>query len=140
MGPGASGSPLIYPADTVLLETRMRYGEISYRREDVLKRGEERWKPPEELENYLRENHQSKPEVKVRFYTDKYGVVQSTVTERKLGGWTRLENPLCYCFVWLKNRLCPFPPRLQNCFIACFMGLAHCFGLLCWYIARLLRR
>ena len=138
MSPGACGPSLIYPADTVLLDTRMRYGEISYRREDVMKRWNDRWKPPEELENCLRENHQSKPEVKVCFYTDRYGVVQSTVTERKLGGWTRLKNHLCYCFVWLRNPLYPFRSRLQNIFMASFMGLS--FGLLCWYIARRSRR
>ena len=235
ISPGASGSSSICPADTVLLETRMRYGEISYHNEDVLK-WKERWQPSERLENDLRMDHQKKPEVKVRFYSDKYGRVQCTVIETTPGRSTRLKNYLCfclallwnplcfcfaclwnrlfpfrprlrgtvtgttpgcltrfkngvcYCFIWLKNRVCycftwlknrlfPFRPRLrgtvtgttpgcltrfkngvcycfiwlknrlgpfrrwlQNCFMACFMGLAHRFGLLCWYIAGLFRR
>jgi len=35
-----------YPAGTVLLETSMRYGEISYQAPDVVKRVDE-WQPPD---------------------------------------------------------------------------------------------
>ena len=88
---GASGSSPIYPADTVLLETRMRYGAISYHSEDVLK-WKERWQPSERLENDLRMHHQKKPEVKVRFHSDKYGRVQCTVIETTPSRSTRLKN------------------------------------------------
>ena len=124
ISPDASGSSPIYPADTVLLETRMRYGAISYHSEDVLK-WKERWQPSERLENVLRKHHLKKPEVKVRFHSDEYGRVQCTVIETTPGRSTRVENYLSSCFAWLWNSLCfcfaglrdrmfPFRPRLRG--------------------------
>ena len=104
ISPGASGSSPVYPVNAVLLETRIRYGEISYHNEDVLK-WKERWQPPERLENDLRKRHQKKPEVKVWFYLDEYGEAQCTVIETTLGCSTRLNNYLFFCFAWLWNRL-----------------------------------
>ncbi|KAL9963903.1 hypothetical protein ACROYT_G027458 [Oculina patagonica] len=57
IGPGEAERD--YPAGTVLLETRMRYGKISYQAKDIVKR-EDRWQPPDQVETELLERYMSR--------------------------------------------------------------------------------
>ena len=148
---GASGTSVDYPAGTVLLQTRMRYGEIFFQAEDVLTR-KDRWQPSERQETYLREDHRLTPEATVRFISTGYGGVSFEVTmvpkpdcgtrlkNCLFSCCTRLKNGLCYCCTCLRNGLCSSCTRLKDCFVACFLGLVHYFGLLWGWIVGLFRR
>lgn len=57
-------SHLSYPDGSVLLETRLRYGKLSYEIHDV-KKIENGWQPPEKLKKHLEKQYSSTPEAKV---------------------------------------------------------------------------
>ena len=65
-----------YPKGTVLLETRLRYGELSYKEADLVRR-ESGWSPPEEILQSLRQKHGSKPEAKVKLIVEGNGILES---------------------------------------------------------------
>ena len=111
---GASGSSR---ADTVLLDTRLRYGKISYKKGDVVD-WKERWQPSERHMSHLMEDYLSTPEARVLFIADGYGGVSYEVTTTA-ADWlnTTLKN------FWKK---CP-RLTLRNCgiifFLLCLMLL-----------------
>ena len=125
---GASGTSVDYPAGTVLLQTRLRYGEISYEAEDVLTR-KDRWQPSERPVTHLREDYRSTPNAQVRLTSTGYGGVSYDVMVLKADCRAPLKHCLCSCCI-----------RLKNYFAACFLGLLHCFGLLWGWIVSLFRR
>lgn len=67
-GEARYGTITDYPAGTVLLETRMHYGEISYQVPDVVKRVDE-WQPPDENKAHLKEKYGSTPTAKIERLT-----------------------------------------------------------------------
>ena len=66
--------PVDYPEGTVLLSTRMRYGEISYEGEDV-EDWDHRWQPSEKTVHDLRRDWKSVAVAKVMFITNASGGV-----------------------------------------------------------------
>ena len=78
-GSGARWTSAPFPADTVLLDTRLRYGKISYLKEDVVDR-KEGWQPSERHMSHLGVDYLSTPEARVRFISDGYGGVRYDVT------------------------------------------------------------
>jgi len=79
-----------YPAGTVLLETSMRYGEISYQAPDVVKRVDE-WQPPDNYKADLKEQHGLTPEAKVKFVSKGSGTISYScvITKEKPSRWRR---------------------------------------------------
>ena len=69
-----------YPANTMLLETRMRHGEISYDPKDVLRR-EDHWLPSEKYISDLRKSHRSTDDAKVQFVSQGNGDVTVHVVD-----------------------------------------------------------
>ena len=80
-GSGAIWTSVPFPADTVhvLLDTRLRYGKISYQKEDVVD-WKEGWQPSERLMSHLGKDYLSTPDARVRFISDGYGGVRDVVT------------------------------------------------------------
>ena len=94
-----------YPAGTVLLETRMHYGEISYQVPDVVKRVDE-WQPPDENKAHLKEKYGSTPTAKVTFVFKGIGEIECAVAELP---W------------WRKCVIC-----VVACAAACWARFTHC--------------
>ena len=67
-----------YPEGTVLLDTQMRYGEISYDDEDV-QSWDQRWHPSEKTVQDLVRDWRSIPVAKVLFITNGVGSVYCKV-------------------------------------------------------------
>lgn len=75
----------------MLLETRMRRGEISYQKKDVLRR-KDHWKPSEKDKSDLMKSHKSTYDAKVQFVSQGNGevtihVVDVTPCPRRCCGW-----------------------------------------------------
>ena len=64
----------------MLLETRMRYGEISYQDNDVLRR-EDSWLPSERNKSDLRRDHSLTYDAKVQFVSQGNGEVTIHVVD-----------------------------------------------------------
>ena len=99
-----------YPAGTVLLETLMRYGEISYQPTDIVQR-EGEWKPLGEYEADLMERYRSSPEATVKFLSEGNGAIRSVVTVKKTPWWRKFLN----CFL-----------GFLGCMRRCFMRIIRC--------------
>ena len=100
-----------YPAGTVLLETRMRYGEISYQETDVVKRVDG-WQPSDKNKADLKELHGLTPEAKVTFFSEGNGAISCNVDEKKVAE----EIPW-----WRKCMIC-----VAACAAACWAGFTRC--------------
>ena len=62
----SGGSPhLGYPEGTVLLETKLRYGKLSFKESDLVTRYNT-WDPPNEIVESLRQEHASVAEAQVK--------------------------------------------------------------------------
>jgi len=64
----------------MLLDTRMRYGEISYEPKDVLRR-EDHWQPSEKHKSDLRKRHGSTNDAKVQFVSQGNGEITMHVVD-----------------------------------------------------------
>ena len=71
----SEGSHLNYPEGTVLLDTRLRYGVLSYDVDDLQKM-EENWYPPHEILQSLQKQYKSTPEAQVQFVFRQNGLTQ----------------------------------------------------------------
>lgn len=80
----ASGASFDYPADTVLLDTRLQNGEISYQEEHIVK-WIDGWKPSDRHVALLKNQHASTPEAEVVFIAGGNGVVTYSVTPKNAG-------------------------------------------------------
>jgi len=67
---------LNFPEGTLLLDTRLRFGELSYADDDLVVR-ENTWYPPEEILQSLRRQFGSTPEVQVKLVVRQNTVVQN---------------------------------------------------------------
>lgn len=112
--PDAGSAPADYPEGTVLLDTHMRYGQISYDEEDVHS-WDQRWKPSEKTVRDLGRDWNSKPVAKVLFITNGVGGVYCKVVEVKplkegICAWLCALFILCiwWCF-----------DKIKACVIAC---------------------
>ena len=86
----------------MLLETRMRYGKISYQANDVVRRAD-KWKPPDEVEADLMERHKSTYMATVKFISGGNHAYRTVVID---------ETP-CW-------RMC------YMCLVICWQGFIHC--------------
>ena len=138
------GVPADYPEGMVLLDTLMRYGEISYDDEDV-QSWDQRWHPSEKTVQDLGRDWRSIPVAKVLFISNGVGGVYCKVFKvvkpregfwswlcdsrtdqcRKAVSWVH-DNPikaclLCFCMLLL-SVLCECFEKIKGCTIATF----HC--------------
>ena len=134
-----SGSSAGVETETVLLETKVRYGEISYNDEDVLKR-KDGWRPSERQASIVMEDlrpyavrtvkfFRTVGDPAVKFSYDKrtlqrpFSEARREGIRRGLGIWH-----CCLIFCW-----CMF----KECMIPCFLYLVRCLGFLWgWYSDR----
>ena len=72
----SEGSQLNYPEGTVLLDTRLRYGELSYDVDDLQKM-EENWYPPQEIRQSLQNQYKSTPEAQVKLVVRQNRLIQN---------------------------------------------------------------
>ena len=129
--------PADYPEGKVLLDTKMRYGEISYDDEDV-QSWDQRWRPSEKTVQHLARDWRSIPVAKVLFISNGVGDVYCNVVKPREGfrswlysladsyrSWAR-DNPIkaclfCCCGLLL-SLLCKCCEKIKGCTIATF----HC--------------
>ena len=67
-----------YPEGTVLLETKLRYGKLSYKKDDLVTRYKT-WNPRKEIVESLKQNHASIAEAQVKIEFRKNRIVQTVV-------------------------------------------------------------
>lgn len=67
-----------FPANTVLLDTRMRHGVISYKTKHILKR-EKNWQPSNKHVSDLLELHNETPDARVQFISKGNGGIHYKV-------------------------------------------------------------
>ena len=136
-----SGRSAGVETETVLLETKVRYGEISYNGEDVLQR-KDGWRPSERQASMVMEDLKLYAVRTVKFFrTGGDPAVKFSYDKRTLprpfweacrGGITRYNDmsrcrnclSMCHCcliFCW-----CMF----KECMITCFLYLVRCLGFL----------
>lgn len=123
-------APADYPEGTVLLSTHMRYGQISYDRQDV-ENWDQRWQPPERTVRDLERDWKSVAVAKVLFITNASGGVFCRVFEvkpRREGIIPWLIALLFLCMAWCFD-------KIKACVIAifyCIWGLLlMCYEWLC---------
>ena len=82
----------------MLLETSMRYGEISFQVADVVKRVEE-WQPPDKYKADLKEQHGLTPEAKVEFVSEGNGAISYScvIPAEKPSWWRRWLSSVVIC-------------------------------------------
>ena len=105
-----------YPDGTVLLDTLILYGKISYKEEDV-KIWERRWKPSERAVLDLQREWQSFPVANVQFIANADGGVNCIV--RKVHGEQSPNNGF---LSWLKSVIFNSKP-ITICTAACILGM-----------------
>ena len=91
-----------YPAGKVLLETYMRYGQISDQRLEVVQ-SEEGWRPSTQNESDFMERHKQTPQARVRFISDGNADVTCVVKD-VTPVWSRFWNylrPYLYCIFFI---------------------------------------
>lgn len=75
----SGGSPQIdYPEGTVLLKTKLRYGKLSYKKDDLVTRYKT-WNPSEGIVESLRREHASVAEAQVKIEFRNNAIVQTVV-------------------------------------------------------------
>ncbi|XP_020605391.1 uncharacterized protein LOC110044219 isoform X2 [Orbicella faveolata] len=102
-----------YPDGTVLLDTRVLYGKISYKVEDV-KIWERGWKPSERAVLDLERKWQSVPVANVQFMANAVGGVYCKVFE--------VQSPDTGIFSWVKSMIVNCK-RTTICTTACILGM-----------------
>ena len=136
-----SGRSAGVETETVLLETKVRYGEISYNDEDVLQR-KDGWRPSERQASFLMEDLKPYAVCTVKFFlTGGDPAVKFLYEERTLPrtfweacrGWITRYNEMSAC------RKCLFMCHcclifcccmFKECLITCFLYLVRCLGFL----------
>ena len=113
---GGSGAPPVYLAGTVLLETYVRHGSISYTDEDVFQR-EVGWRPTARLQSDLMSRFKSMPLAKVTFVSTGNGGLSYSVVKVTTDDWW--EPWLS----WLKR-------NYKVCTVACVLSLVVLLGYL----------
>lgn len=91
-----------YPAGTVLLETCMRYGKISYQPLDVVQ-WKKSWRPSTQHESDVMERHKQTPKATVRFISDGNAAVRCVVKD-VTPVWSRFWyslRPYLYCIFFI---------------------------------------
>ena len=115
----SSGRSAGVETETVLLETKVRYGEISYNDEDVLQR-KDGWRPSERQASIVMEDLKPYAVHTVKFFrTGGDPAVKFSYDKRTLP-----RPAMCHCsliFCW-----CMF----KECMIPCFLYLVRCLGFL----------
>ncbi|XP_073256055.1 uncharacterized protein [Porites lutea] len=123
---GGSGVPPVYLAGTVLLETYVRYGSISFNREDIFQE-EGGWRPTAKQVSDLMSGFKSIPLAKVTFVsTGNAGVSYSVVKVTTDDWWQRClssSGRFRPCFSWLKR-------NYKVCTVACVLSLVVLLGYL----------
>lgn len=105
--PAASGAFFNYPAGTVLLETRLQNGEISYQEKDIV-RWIDGWRPSDGQVTHLMEEFGLTPEATVVFIASGNGGVNYSVTRRSTedrNGCSLLFRCLARCLLCVAHRL-----------------------------------
>jgi len=102
----------------VLLDTHLRYGEISYDEEDV-QIWEKSWRPSEKIVQDLRRDQTSIPVVKVSFISNggggvSYNVVPVKQTDFWPWLYARFISCLWWCFEKIKERVIACLPRKRD--------------------------
>ena len=130
-----SGRSAGVETETVLLETKVRYGEISYNDEDVLQQ-KDGWRPSERQVSIVMEDLRpygvrtlkffrtgDDPAVKISY--DKR-TLESIFLEgvRRYNDMTRCRKCLCVCHCCLI--LCC--GMFKDCMVTCFLYMARCLG------------
>ena len=123
---GGSGAPPVYLAGTVLFETYVRYGSISFNAEDIFQE-EGGWRPTAKQVSDLKSGFKSIPLAKVTFVsTGNGGVSYSVVKVTTDDWWERCLSTFGIfrpCFFWL-NR------NYKVCTVACVLSLVVLLGYL----------
>ena len=139
----------------MLLEARMRYGEISYEVHDVAKRVDE-WQPPDRFKTDLMEQHGLIPEAKVTFVSEGNGAIIWDVAE-EIPWWRRCGICECAaaCWEWftrcMRATFClnvaeeiPWWRRcaiwVVACAAACWAGFTRCMRVTWEWICGFVRR
>ena len=123
---GGSGAPPVYLAGTVLLETYVRYGSISFNTEDIFQE-EGGWRPTAKQVSDLMSGFKSIPLAKVTFVSIgnggvSYSVVKVT-TDDWWERWLSTSGRFRPCFSWLKR-------NYKVCTVACVLSLVVLLGYL----------
>ena len=113
---GGSGVPPVYLAGTVLLETYVRYGSISFNTEDIFQE-EEGWRPTAKQVSDLMSGFKSTLLAKVTFVSTGNGRVSYSVVKVTTDDWW--ERWLS----WLKR-------NYKVCTVACVLSLVVLLGYL----------
>ena len=95
-GSEAVDAPTNYLEGTVLLDTVMRFGEISYGKKDV-KVWDQRWVPSEKAVHDLSRDWMLRPLAKVKFVTNAVGGVSYSVRPQSIWRW--LSDILIACML-----------------------------------------
>lgn len=115
-----------YPAGTVLLETLMRNGEISYQEADIVQR-EDQWLPGGEREADLMERYNSTPEATVKFVSGGSGVIRLVVTAKETPWWHKFLNCFLGCLSCMRSRFMWCLDCMRSCFVGCLGFMRSCF-------------
>ena len=113
---GGSGVPPVYLPGTVLLETYLRYGSISFNTEDIFQE-EGGWRPTAKQVSDLMSGFKSTPLAKVTFVSTGNGGVSYSVVKVTTDDWW--ERWLS----WLKR-------NYKVCTVACVLSLVVLLGYL----------
>ena len=121
----------VYPEGTLLLETRMRHGKISYKEKDILARYR-KWKPPKRLVKDLKSEWKKICDAKVMFIAEDADRVSCRVVEVKKRFWERIACDiqrrmcqflccLCVCMIFECFRCCAL--KMYNCIKSCTLAV-----------------
>ena len=130
----SSGRSAGVETETVLLETKVRYGEISYNDEDVLQR-KDGWRPSERQASIVMEDLKPYAVRTVKFFRTggdpavKFSYDKRTLPRPAIRGYnckSRCRNCLSMCHCCLIFCWCMF----KECMIICFLYLVRCLGFL----------
>ena len=128
----------------MLLDTHLRYGEISYDEEDV-QSWDQSWRPSEKTVQHLRRDWKSTPVAKVSFISNGFGSVSCSVKEVKEGWCPWLRGHLSFCLLWCFEKS---KAHLSSCLLWCFEKIKACviaclcllWAMLIWCYERLLEK
>ena len=130
----SSGRSAGVETETVLLETKVRYGENSYNDEDVLQ-GKDEWRPSERQASIVMEDLKPHAVHTVKFFRTggdpavKVSYDKRTLPRPAIRGYnckSRCRNCLSMCHCCLIFCWCMF----KECMITCFLYLVRCLGFL----------
>ena len=113
----------------MLLDTRLRNGEISYQEKDIVM-WIDGWKPSDRHVDLLKNQHASTPEAEVVFIASGNGVVTYSVTPKNAGDRNGCSSFLsCFTFCLRRSRTVT---------TACLLFVAHCLVFACGWMMRII--